>query len=130
MRNRWRNLFCCSLTALIGVAWLAESFSSSWSMWLNAQILGMIATTGFAFGGVVTATRRRWPAAAALVCAAPMGQALYGALSTLPSVLRYTGVPGLLMIAGSASAICIALYILAAAPPKLPDDRLPRAHVT
>ena len=130
MRNRWRNLFCCSLTSLIGVAWLADSFDSSWANWLNLQILGMIVATGFAFGAVVTDTRKRWPAAAALVCAAPMGQALYSAITTLPSILRFTGVPGLLMIAGSASAICVAIYILVAPPPLLPEPRLPPARST
>ena len=130
MRNRWRKLFCCSLTALIGNAWLAKSFHSSWELWLNVQILGMIAATGFAFGGVVTDTRKRWPAAAALVCAAPMGQALYSAITMLPSLLRFTGVPGLLMIAGSASAICIAIYILATPPPPVPVERIPTARST
>jgi hypothetical protein len=118
----------CSLVALAGNAWLAESFHSSWESWLNIQILGMIAAAGFGFGGVVTDTRKRWPAAAALVCAAPMGQALYSVVSVLPSILRFTGVAGLSIIAGSVSAICVAIYILVAPPPPVPDERIPRAR--
>jgi cytochrome bd-type quinol oxidase subunit 2 len=120
----------CSLAALIGNAWLAESFESSWVSWLNIQILGMIAATGLAFGAVVTDTRRRWPAAAALVCLAPMGQALLGVVSMLPSILRLTGLAGLLTIAGSVSAICVAIYILVTPPPPIPTDPIPRARST
>jgi hypothetical protein len=130
MRTRWRNLFCCSLVALIGNAWLAESFHTSWVSWLNVQILGMVAATGFGFGGVVTSTRKRWPAAAALVCAAPMGEALYSALSAMPSILRFIGVAGLTMIAGSVGAIVMAIYILVVAPPLIPEERIPRARST
>jgi hypothetical protein len=120
----------CSLVALSGNAWLAERFHASWGSWLNVQILGMIAAAGLGFGGVVTATRKRWPAAAALVCAAPMGQALYSAVSMLPAILRFTGLAGLTMIAGSASAIGIAIYILVVPPPPVPEERIPRARST
>jgi hypothetical protein len=130
MRTRWRTLLACSLVSLAGNAWLAESFHTSRESWLNVQILGMIAVAGLAFGGVVTDTRKRWPAAAALVCAAPMGQALYSVIGMLPSVLRITGVAGLAIIGGSVSAICVAIYILVTPPPQIPDERIPRARTT
>jgi hypothetical protein len=120
----------CSLAALIGNAWLAERFDSSWVSWLNIQILGMIAAAGLAFGAVVTDTRKRWPAAAALVCLAPMGQALSGVVVMLPSILRFTGMAGLLTIGGSVGAICVAIYILVTAPPPVPTDPIPRARST
>ena len=128
MRTRWRLLFWCSLGTLIGVAWLAKSFQMSLWSWMNLQLLGMIVASGFAFGAMVKDVRDRWPAAAALVCAAPMGQALYRAFFVLPSLVQITGVPGLVMIAGSAGTIGVAIYILAVRPPPPPDERIPRAR--
>jgi hypothetical protein len=130
MRIRWRNLFVCSLVALIGNAWLAERLETSWEIWLNIQILGMVAASGIGFGGLVTSTRKRWPAAAALVCTAPMGQALFSSAALLPSFLRSTGLPGLMMIAGSIGSIGVAIYILVVAPPPIPHEPLPRARST
>ena len=128
MRTRWRLLFWCSLGALIGVAWLAQSFQMSLWSWMNLQLIGLIAASGFAFGAMVKDTRVRWPAAAALVGAAPMGQDLYHAFFVLPDFVRIAGVPGLVMIAGSAGTIGVAIYILAVRPPPLPDERIPHAR--
>jgi hypothetical protein len=128
MRTRWRLLFWCSLGTLIGVAWLAKSFEMSLWSWVNLQMIGLIVASGFAFGAMVKDMRVRWPAAAALVCAAPMGQGLYRVFFMLPSFVRLTGLPGLVMIAGSAGTIVIAIYILAVRPPPPPDERIPHAR--
>lgn len=128
MRTRWRLLFWCSLGALIGVAWLAKDFHMSLRSWANLQLIGMIAACGFAFGAMVKDTRERWPAAAALVCAAPMGQQWYRVFFVLPDVLRFLGLPGLMMIAGSVGTLGVALYILAVRPPPAPEDPIPRAR--
>ena len=97
---------------------------------MNLQLLGMVGASGLAFGAMVKDSRDRRLAAAALVCAAPMGQALYSSFSVLPELLRFTGVPGLLMLAGSAGTIGVAIYILAVRPPPPPEDRIPRARST
>lgn len=130
MRTRWRILFCCSLGTLIGVTWLASRFHTSLWSWVNLQMLGMIVASAVAFGAMVKESRDRRLAAAALVCAAPMAQALYRSISILPDLLRVTGAPGLLMLAGSAGTIGVAIYILVKQPPPPPDDRIPRARST
>src|SRR6185295_11684081 len=105
MHTRWRLLFFSALSALIGVAWLAEAFHMSMLRWLNVQLLGMILAAIVSFAALVTNTRRRWPAAVALICAGPMAQGLYHALKILPDFLRLTRTPGVLMIVGSLGAI-------------------------
>jgi Na+-transporting NADH:ubiquinone oxidoreductase subunit NqrB len=122
MRSRWRFLFCCSLATLIGVTWLFGGFSAS------LPLLGLTATAGVAFAAMVSNTRMRWPAALALVGAAPMGQAVYPWLSALPwlrisEVLRLEAI--LVALLG---ALLGAAYLLIVPPPTVPDDRIPRAR--
>lgn len=130
MRARWRCLFCCSLGTLVGVTWLASNFQSPPSQWFNLPVLGLILAAGIAFAGMATDTRKRWPAAAALLCAAPMGQGFYQSLSALPLFLRYAEIPGLLMFGGMIGTIASAGYVLAVPPPPPTDDRIPRARST
>jgi hypothetical protein len=132
MRTRWRNLFCFSLLALLGNLWLNASFHWSWDSWTNAPILGLVAAAGLAIGAAVTDTRKRWPAAVALVCLAPFGQFLYSVISEseVSAILRFIGMPGVLIIAGSAGALCIAIHILVVPPPPPPIDPIPRARST
>jgi len=129
MVTRWRALFGSALFALCGVAWLARSLDMSLATWISAQLLGMIAACGFAFGGVVTGTRKRWPAAAALVCASPMGQVL-SHFSMLPGLIRMVGVPGVVWIVGCLATIAVAIVILVLPPPPIPFDPIPPARTT
>jgi uncharacterized membrane protein len=130
MRTRWRILFGCALVALIGFAWLAQRFGSSWSSWLNGQLAGLIVTCVIGFLGAATQTRKRWPAAVALVCAAPMAWAVLVPGISLNDLLEYLGAPGALMIGGSAATIAVALYVLVATPPPIPVERIPSARTT
>jgi cytochrome bd-type quinol oxidase subunit 2 len=130
MRIRWRTLFCFSLLALLGNVWLNASFHWSLASWVNAPILGLLAAAGVALAAAITDTRKRWPAAVALVCLAPFGQFLYHVISELPSILRFLGMPGVLILTGSAGALCMAIHILVVAPAPAPIDPLPRARST
>lgn len=114
----------------MGVAWLTRNFQTPFSYWLDLPVLGLILTAGVAYAGLMTDTRKRWPAAVALLCAAPMGQGFYQSLSTLPQFLRYAELPGLLMFGGMVGTIASAGYMLVVAPPPLPVDRIPRARST
>jgi hypothetical protein len=105
MRARWRTLFGCALTALI-------------------------AACGIGFLGAVAPTRKRWPAAVAVACAAPMALTMLGLAPRLPRLLSLSGAPGVLMFGGSAATVVVALYLLISTPPPLPDDRIPPARLT
>jgi hypothetical protein len=130
MRTRWRNLFCFSLLALLGNLWFDASFRWSWESWINAPILGVLAAAGLALTAAVTDTRKRWPAGVALVCLAPFGQILYSVISELPSILRFLGMPAVLILAGAVGALCIAIHILVVPPSPAPLDPIPRARST
>src|SRR5262245_26155414 len=117
-----------ALATLIGVAWLIQRWDLLLASWINIQLLGMIAATGVAFGAMVKDVRARWPAAVVLVCAAPMSQALLKPLLDLPGIIRYVGLPGLLMILGSIATMGVACFILIAKVPPIPADPIPRAR--
>ena len=123
-------MFGCALGALIGFAWLAQRFDSSWSRWLNVQLAGMIIACGIAFLAAATQTRQRWPAAIALGCALPMAWAVLARGISVHDLVEYLGAPGALMIGGSAATVAAALYVLCAPPPAIPVDRIPPARTT
>lgn len=130
MRTRWRTLFGCALVSLIGIVWLTQRYGWSWSRPIGVDLVGLIGTCGIGFIGAVTQTRKRWPAAVALVCAAPMGTAILSVGTSLPRLILYLGVPGLFMIGGAAATCSVALYVLLATPPRPPVDRIPPARLT
>jgi hypothetical protein len=130
MRTRWRTLFACALLSLIGVAWLAQRFDASWSSWLNVQLAGQIGACLIGLLGAVTNTRARWPAALALICAAPMAHAMLIAGASIPELIRYTGAAGVLMVGGSCATVAVAIFVLVSAPPPIPVERIPPARAT
>jgi hypothetical protein len=127
VRGRWTLLFYMAVATLVGVAWLARRFDSSLASWINIQMLGMIAASGIAFVAMIRNIRERWPAAVALICAAPMAEMLSRALLDVPWLIQYLGLPGVLMIGGSVATIGVALFILIAKVPPKPSDPIPRA---
>jgi hypothetical protein len=127
MRGRWTLLFYMAIATLVGVAWLARVFGASLASWINLQLAGMIAASIVAFVAMIRNIRERWPAAIALVCAAPMGEMLARAVLDLPWLITYLGLPGVLLIGGSAATIGVAIFILIAKVPPKPSDPIPRA---
>jgi hypothetical protein len=128
MRGRWTLLFYMAIAALVGVAWLARSFGGSLTSWINLQMLGMIAASVIAFVAMIRNVRERWPAAVALICAAPMAEMLSRALLDVPWLIGYLGLPGILMIGGSVATIAVAIYILIAKVPPKPSEPIPTAR--
>jgi hypothetical protein len=128
MRTRWRWLFCSSLAALLGFAWLVDHFELS--HWLHLPVLGLVASAGIAFVCMVTNSHKRWPAALALLCAAPMGESLLSSLSRLPRFLVFLGAPGMLTVVGVLGTLASAGYLLAVPPPPSPDEPIPSARTT
>jgi hypothetical protein len=129
MRERWRFLFVASLGALIGVTWWTRTVHLEWGIWLNIQLLGLIAACGLAFAAMALDLNRRWPAIAVLLSIAPMGQSVLSSLPHLPMLLRYLGIPALLWMVGTAATIAGAIYALAAAAPLPTLDPIPRARL-
>src|SRR5207249_804045 len=86
--KRWRWLFWSALMSLVGVSWLAKDYGISLWGWMNVQLVGMIGASGFAFFALATRARVKWPAAAALVCAAPMTIEMVRAVKDLGHVIE------------------------------------------
>lgn len=138
MRRRWSALFCSSLAALIGYLWLTLRAISIYEHsrgqeirlldMLDVGVLGLTATVALAVAGMITRTRKRWPAALALVGASPIAFAMARSVLLLPLV-AYLGVSIVLALAGTLATIASALYLLFASLPPAPDDPIPRARI-
>jgi hypothetical protein len=126
MRSRWKWLLACSITALAGMLWFASQRHVRWDAWLGAQLAGLAACV--AIGGVVLErdVRVKWPAALALVCASPLADTIHGALSSLLPLISWFGLPIVLIVAGGAGTVALALAILIA---PATEPRLARARV-
>jgi len=129
VKPRWTTLFYCALSALVGVAWLAQKFEMSLLSWLNVQLVGMIGASIVAFFAMIRNVDQKWPAAVALVCAAPMGIATLQFLPNLGGLLQFIGGAGLLFIGGAIATIAVAIGILAMPAPPRREDPLARARV-
>jgi len=130
MRARWRLLFWISLGALIGLAWVAQTFHAPLWGFVNVPFLGMVAAAAVAFYAMVTATAEKWPALVVLVCAVPMALDLFRALSAWAYFIGTVGIPAALFLAGSSGTIGVAVYILVVPPAKPPpEEPIARAQV-
>jgi hypothetical protein len=126
VKNRWRALFFSALIGLAGVSWMSQRLGLS--LFLNLQLVGMMAAAGVAFYGVVTATERKWPAAVALLCMAPLGQTILSLIGSLTFMISFLGPGGVLLFAGAAATIVISLIILFAPAPR-PSEPIAKAEI-
>jgi hypothetical protein len=127
MRRRWRYLFLSSLAATICVAWLI--IPASISLAIEFETLGLLATVIIAFAGMVTSTRKRWPAACALLGAAPLG---YETVKALPDVLSYFQYLSPLLVltyVAFLAMIVSACHLLFRPLPPVPADVIPPAQL-
>lgn len=129
MKPRWTVLFYSSLATLIGVAWLTRSFGLGYSFWLNVGLVGMILATGCAFYALIRGVRQKWPAAAVLILAAPMGIDMMKSLRYVPEMIRWVGLSPVLMVLGTLSTLVTAIAILAMKTPPIPHDPVAPARV-
>lgn len=107
---------------------MSQQLGFSLANFLSLQLLGMVAAAGFAFYGIVSDTERKWPAAVALFCIAPLGQTLLSSIGSLPFLISYLGPGGLLFFAGAGATIVVALVILLASPPR-PAEPIAKAEI-
>lgn len=122
-------LFWSSLATLIGVAWLTKKLGLGYSFWVNVGFVGMILATICAFYAMIREERAKWPAAAVLILAAPLGIDMIKALPHLFDLIRFIGASGALMILGTIATLASAIAILVMQPPPIPHDPVARARV-
>jgi hypothetical protein len=114
MKRRWHLLGGSALTALIGTSWLAHRLHLPISFWVSVWLLGLMGSAAIAGWAAYADVRARWPAALALLGAAPAGQLLLFNLdANLWSGIRFLGLPYVLVLAGIASTVVTAIVILA-----------------
>ncbi len=116
MRARWRLLFWASLTALVGLSWVAQRYGAHLLGLLTMPVIGMLVGTLVAFVAMVRSSQSRGPAWLALACWLPAGADLVRALSWIGAFVAADGIAALLLIAGTVSTLGIGLWIALAAP--------------
>lgn len=104
-------------------------FGMSMSSWIHLQLIGMVVAAAVALWAMVTAQTRKWPAAVVMVFAAPMGQLVGPAFAHLLELVVYFGLPGILMVFGTAVTMISAVVIMIRPPVPPPDDPVARAKV-
>lgn len=126
MKTRWHFLAGSSLAALVGTAWLADRFGMPLLSWVSVWLVGLCGSATIATWAAVIDLRARWPAAIALICAAPAGQLLMRELPDAGGILRQLGAPFLMVFLGILGTIGGALAILLGKVP--PRDALAPAR--
>jgi hypothetical protein len=124
VRQRWEWLAGTSLVSLVGIAGMWMKFGWPASAWASIEVIGMILCTII---GVVAAARtypRKWPAAVALICAAPMAQNILISFPLTMELVLHLGVTYLLFLGGAVGAVVVAVAILVMRPPVAPTDEI------
>ena len=126
IQNRWLRLALGTMCSLVGLIWAAVAYGSPELLWLfGIQIAGLVAAMVIALGAAVRRTPQRWPAAVALICAAPMAQIVLRR-GVIRAVLELDRISAFVVV-GSVLTVIAALIILVAKPPPEAADRVARA---
>ena len=131
MRERWQWLFGCAVVSLVGVAWLCARLGLPADAWASVEQTGMILCAAIALTAAIARYPKKWPAAVALLCAAPTAQNLVLDFPSTMQIIIYFGAPYLCYVAGAIGATAAAIAILAMRPPAPPseDEVVARARV-
>jgi hypothetical protein len=122
VHERWKFLASSSLASVVGISWLLLREGAPASAWASIEMIGMALCAGiglFAFGRRYP---KKWPAAVALVGAAPMAQNVLLNFPLSMELVIHFGAAYLMFIAGSVAAVVAAVLILASRPPPPPAD--------
>ena len=128
MTSRWNALAAAAGITLLGDLWLI----SRWGLLqvgMVLQLVGVALSAGISLWAARRDYRKTWPAAVALVCAAPLLQAMMKIGVNLIVVIQYVGLAALGMMVGSLASVVIALTILLGRMPPPPDERIARARI-
>jgi hypothetical protein len=131
VRERWQWLFGSATVSLVGVAWLCARLGLPADVWATFGQVGMILCAITALAAALTSYPKKWPAAVALLCAAPTAQNIVLAFPSTMQAIIYFGMPYLCYVAGAIGAAAAALAILVMRPPAPPadDDIVARARI-
>ena len=130
MRERWQWLFGCAIVSLVGIAWLLSQLGAPASVWGGVERIGMIACAITGLAAAVADYPRKWPAAVALLCAAPTAQNLLFSFPSTMQLMIHLGVSFLLYVAGAIGAVAVSIAVLVMRPPAPPaDEVVARARV-
>ena len=129
MRRRWEWLIASSIVTLVGMAWTAARLDMSIQIWGGVKLGGMVICAGLAIWAAIARFPRKWPAAVALVCAAPLLLDIVRLLPSVAFMLRWFGLAGVMMLLGAIAVGTVSIVILGAKPPPPAVDRIARARV-
>jgi hypothetical protein len=111
IQARWMRLAFSTLFSLVGLFRLAMRYDGLETVrWFAVPLAGLLIATVVALWALLQRSRRRWPAAVALVSAAPMAQ-LVLRFDVIGSLLRLE-LPLVVMVLGSLGTVVTALVIL------------------
>lgn len=124
MRERWQWLFGCAILSLVGVAWLCVKFGLPASAWASVEQIGMILCAITALAAALADYPKKWPAAVALLCAAPTAQNLLLDFPSTMQLIIFIGFSYLFHVAGAIGAVAVAIATLVRRPPAPPSDEI------
>jgi hypothetical protein len=126
VQKRWFRIVVAAAVAVIGVGVLAVRFGGWFVVGdLALQIAGLLVTIAIALIAGFRRTRRRWPAAIALLGTAPMAELVIGR-DALPALLEIGGSIAMLVF-GVVGTVIAALIVMLAPPVQAPADPVARA---
>jgi hypothetical protein len=114
--KRWGRLAFSTALSLAGLAWFCVTFGVQ----LPLQLAGLVVATIVAVVARARRSERRWPAAIALVCAAPMAQLVLRP-EGLWTMLVFHGSTALVLVGSAATVVTALIILFAARPPPTPD---------
>lgn len=124
MRERWQWLFGCAAVAFIGVLWLCIKYGLPADAWASVEQIGMLLCAITGLVAALVKYPKKWPAAVALLCAAPTAQNLLLEFPSTMELIIFIGFPYLLHVAGAVGAVAASIATLAMRPPEPPADEV------
>ena len=122
MKLRWTLLFYSTLAALIGVSWIAHNLTINLFSMMTVSVIGMLAGCGVAFYAMTKNVPEKWPAAIVLVCASPMALDVFQWIGDVAVLIRFMGLPILVMALGAIATATASTAILVMKPPTPPRE--------
>jgi hypothetical protein len=129
VRERWVRLLGCSVLAILGIVWLSDQPGLPTSAWASIECIGIALCALVSAWALATEHRTKWPAAVALVCAAPMTQNFLLDVSSTRQLVSGLGLPYLVLLLATLAVVVFAVAILVLPLPPPADASVSRARI-